>query len=34
VLNLATKGKEVDERCMKELLDGKGVAETFKKHRG
>lgn len=34
VIELAKKGREVDERCMKDLREGKGVTETFKKHRG
>lgn len=34
VVELAKKGREVDERCMRDLKEGKGVAETFKKHRG
>ncbi|GAA6037007.1 hypothetical protein JCM8097_005507 [Rhodosporidiobolus ruineniae] len=34
VIELAKKGKEVDERCRADLLEGKGVAETFKKYRG
>jgi hypothetical protein len=34
VVELAKKGREVDERCMKDLREGKGVTETFKKHRG
>ncbi|KAI9067394.1 RraA-like protein [Trametes sanguinea] len=34
VISLATKGREVDERCMVDIKAGKGVQETFKKHRG
>lgn len=34
VLELAKRGREVDERCMKNLKAGAGVKETFKKHRG
>ncbi|GJN88345.1 hypothetical protein Rhopal_001310-T1 [Rhodotorula paludigena] len=34
VLQLAQKGSEVDERCRLDLLEGKGVKETFKRHRG
>ncbi|BGO97916.1 4-hydroxy-4-methyl-2-oxoglutarate aldolase [Rhodotorula toruloides] len=33
-MDLAAKGREVDERCRQDLLEGKGVKETFKKHRG
>ncbi|EIW62876.1 RraA-like protein [Trametes versicolor FP-101664 SS1] len=34
VIGLARKGREVDERCMTDIKAGKGVQETFKKHRG
>lgn len=34
VIELAEKGREIDERCRKDLEVGKGVKETFKKHRG
>jgi len=34
VIELAEKGREVDERCRKDLMEGMGVKETFKKHRG
>ncbi|GAA5999361.1 bifunctional 4-hydroxy-4-methyl-2-oxoglutarate aldolase/oxaloacetate decarboxylase [Rhodotorula paludigena] len=34
VLQLAQKGRDVDERCRLDLLEGKGVKETFKRHRG
>ncbi|CAD6890642.1 unnamed protein product, partial [Tilletia caries] len=34
VLELAAKGREVDGRCMEDLHQGRGIAETFKKHRG
>ncbi|CEH13487.1 Ribonuclease E inhibitor RraA/Dimethylmenaquinone methyltransferase [Ceraceosorus bombacis] len=34
VLELAQKGREVDEKCMKDLKEGKGVKETFAKWRG
>ncbi|GAA5971514.1 hypothetical protein JCM11641_000623 [Rhodosporidiobolus odoratus] len=34
VLRLAAEGRAVDERCRVDLLAGKGVAETFKLHRG
>lgn len=31
---LATHGREVDARCLDDIKAGKGVQETFKKHRG
>ncbi|KWU46344.1 RraA-like protein [Rhodotorula sp. JG-1b] len=34
VLELAERGREVDERSMKDLKAGAGVKETFRKHRG
>lgn len=34
VLIEAGKGREVDERCRKDLEEGKGVKETFGKWRG
>jgi regulator of RNase E activity RraA len=34
VLQAAKEGKEVDEKCRMDLLQGKGVKETFAKHRG
>jgi regulator of RNase E activity RraA len=34
VLELAAKGREVDERCMEDIKAGKGVQASFKKHRG
>ncbi|KAK0546614.1 hypothetical protein OC845_004512 [Tilletia horrida] len=34
VLELATKGREVDGRCMEDLRAGHEIAPTFKKHRG
>ncbi|RPD57638.1 RraA-like protein [Lentinus tigrinus ALCF2SS1-7] len=34
VISLAAKGREVDARCMEDIKAGKGVQETFKKHRG
>lgn len=34
VVQLARKGREVDERCRVDLLGGAGVKETFAKHRG
>ncbi|KAI0368350.1 RraA-like protein [Pilatotrama ljubarskyi] len=34
VIALATKGREVDERCMQDIRAGKGIQATFKLHRG
>ncbi|KAM0756307.1 RraA-like protein [Meredithblackwellia eburnea MCA 4105] len=34
VLEIAKVAKELDEKCMKDLLEGKGVKETFARHRG
>ena len=34
VLQAAAEGKEVDERCMTDILAGKGVKNSFEKHRG
>ena len=34
VLGLAQKGREIDARCMEDIKSGKGVQESFKKHRG
>ncbi|OBZ70560.1 4-hydroxy-4-methyl-2-oxoglutarate aldolase [Grifola frondosa] len=34
VVELAAKGREIDERCMQDIKAGKGVQETFKLHRG
>ena len=34
VLELAAKGREVDERCMRDIKAGLGVQASFKKHRG
>ena len=33
VVEIARKGKEVDERCMKDIKAGKGIQVTFKTHR-
>ena len=34
VAETAKRGKEVDERCMKDIKAGKGIWATFKTHRG
>ncbi|CCL99090.1 uncharacterized protein FIBRA_01104 [Fibroporia radiculosa] len=34
VLQLAQKGREVDSRCMEDIMAGSGVQEAFRKHRG
>lgn len=34
VSELASRGREIDERCMVDIKAGKGVQESFKKHRG
>ncbi|GAA6060971.1 hypothetical protein JCM10212_006553 [Sporobolomyces blumeae] len=34
VIELATEARRIDELCRKDLERGKGVKETFKKHRG
>jgi len=34
VVELATKGREVDSRCMDDIKAGKGVKASFKLHRG
>ncbi|KAF9813633.1 hypothetical protein IEO21_05465 [Rhodonia placenta] len=34
VLQLAEKGREVDGRCMEDIVAGVSIQETFKKHRG
>ncbi|KAL4251471.1 Ribonuclease E inhibitor RraA/RraA-like protein [Abortiporus biennis] len=34
VVQLATKGRDVDSKCMEDIKAGKGVQETFKTHRG
>ncbi|KAG8824643.1 hypothetical protein FRC19_001365 [Serendipita sp. 401] len=34
VRELCRKGREVDERCKRDIIAGLGVAESFKKHRG
>lgn len=34
VIEVAEEGEKVDERCRADILEGKGVKETFAKHRG
>lgn len=34
VVELASKGREIDARCMEDIKAGKSVQESFKKHRG
>jgi regulator of RNase E activity RraA len=34
VLRLASKGQEVDARCLRDIQSGIGVAESFRRHRG
>jgi regulator of RNase E activity RraA len=34
VLMLASKGREVDAGCLKDIQSGIGVAESFRRHRG
>ncbi|EGO00106.1 hypothetical protein SERLA73DRAFT_122192 [Serpula lacrymans var. lacrymans S7.3] len=34
VIEVAAKGQEVDARCMEDIKAGKGIQESFKKHRG
>lgn len=34
VVEVARKGKEIDERCMEDIKAGKGIQVTFKTHRG
>jgi regulator of RNase E activity RraA len=34
VVQLAAKGRDVDERCMKDIREGLGVQASFKKYRG
>jgi len=33
-IELATKGREIDARCMEDIKAGKGVKESFTKYRG
>ncbi|KAI0302722.1 RraA-like protein [Russula brevipes] len=34
VLKVASQGREVDARCLKDIQSGVGVAESFRRHRG
>jgi regulator of RNase E activity RraA len=34
VLRVALQGREVDARCLRDIRSGKGVAESFRRHRG
>ncbi|KAF8639543.1 hypothetical protein AX17_001448 [Amanita inopinata Kibby_2008] len=34
VIDLASKGREVDARCMEDIRAGEGVQASFRKHRG
>lgn len=34
VLRLASRGRQVDARCLKDIQSGVGVAESFRRHRG
>lgn len=34
VVTLAIKGREVDARCMADIMAGSGVQEAFRRHRG
>ena len=34
VLKVASQGREVDSRCLKDIQSGVGVAESFRRHRG
>ncbi|PPQ68037.1 hypothetical protein CVT25_014498 [Psilocybe cyanescens] len=34
VVDLASKGREIDSRCMEDIKAGKGVQQSFKLHRG
>lgn len=34
VKEIAKKSREIDERCALDIKAGKGIEETFKKHRG
>jgi len=34
VIELATNGREIDDRCLKDIQAGKGIQASFKLHRG
>lgn len=34
VLKVASQGREIDARCLKDIQSGVGVAESFRRHRG
>lgn len=34
VIELATKGREIDAKCLEDIKAGKGVGQSFKLHRG
>jgi regulator of RNase E activity RraA len=34
VIDLATRGRGIDELCMEDIKAGRGVQESFKLHRG
>ncbi|PCH43379.1 RraA-like protein [Wolfiporia cocos MD-104 SS10] len=34
VVQMAAKGREIDSRCMEDIVAGTGVQEAFKRHRG
>jgi len=34
VLRLASQGREIDARCLKDIRSSVGVAESFRRHRG
>ncbi|KAL1923353.1 uncharacterized protein VTP21DRAFT_8333 [Calcarisporiella thermophila] len=34
VINECKKSVEVDEKCMRDIIEGRGIAETFAEHRG
>ena len=34
VVELALKGREIDEKCLEDIKSGRGIRATFKKHRG
>jgi regulator of RNase E activity RraA len=34
VLRMASRGREIDARCLRDIRSGVGVAESFRRHRG